>query len=1502
MRKHALLVGVEQYEDKAIDSLKFAAADASALGVKLGEVCGFDKIRILDGVTGAKPTKNAILDAFEECAAGLEPDDLFLFFFAGHGVEVNGVSVLLACDTMFKRSYDGITRQNLDGALSGVRAGKRILIFDACRNAPECTRSGAGNAMAEAFARDIRACAAVGNESSRLAGTSLLFACDAGQRAYECPDSGHGVLTHFLLEGLAKPEDWPGGQLQLLPWIDIALQRVPAWVRENTGHDQTPHYQHFGRPILEPLAINTRAAIDQEAAVRARLEIELQAKLAAEQRAQREKEARLAAEKLEAEQRAQHEASREHKAGDTKTVMLPGNVPLELVWCPAGTFWMGSPKSEKGRWDNETRHRVTLTRGFWIGKHPVTQGQWEAVMGTNPSDFKGADLPVEMVSWEDSQRFFKKVNKLMAGGGFRLPSEAEWEYACRAGTETAFCWENSLDASMANVNGNHGRTVCVGQSRPNGWGLHDMHGNIHEWCQDWYGDYPAGAVADPGGAVSGTKRMYRGGSWFLEARFCRSACRGYNVPSHPSNDLGFRIASSEEAIEAPLSDVRTAAGPTSPLPKSPFLKRCLFAGLTVVAALVLGGIVGGWDAASLTGAVSRAMGRSSSEKAPAPQPETTPAVSTNAVPSMAELEAGKAREEALAAEKLEEDQLEQHKKETPQRSAGDTVKVDLGGGVEMELVWCPAGSFWMGSPEGEAERYDDETRHRVTLTRGFWLGKTEVTQGQWEAVMGYGLEEHARKVGVTNQVGVVDAKHPMVQVNWDDSVEFCRRLSMKLPGGGQFRLPTEAEWEHACHAGIECATYAGDMEIIDKYNAPVLDAVAWYGGNSNEGYSGRGWNTAKGVAGYRSAGEKTPNAWGLFDMLGNVYEWCGDRYEKYPSGDAGDPSGAVSGTERVCRGGSWVSPARDCRSAARASAAQSKRFNHLGFRVAKGQLVQCEEGALLTAAKLEAEQLAQRNTSREHKVGDTETVMLLGNVPLELVWCPPGAFWMGSPDDEVGREIDETRHHVTLTRGFWMGKYEVTQEQWEAMMGTNSSSFKGTYLPVEQVSWEDSQRFLEKVNALAGGGGFRLPSEAEWEYACRAGTESAFSYGNSLDMTAANLNGLSSFRAIAGRSNREKTRQVGRFRPNGWGLYDMHGNVLEWCQDGYGAYPSWAVTDPVATSGVDRVARGGSWATTWARYCRSANRYNRAQSASASSLGFRVVREQLAQHEEEARLEAMKLEAKQRVQREEEAWLAAVAADQLAQREEEMRQRLAGDTETVMLPGNVPLELVWCPPGTFWMGRTDDDKTRHQVTLTRGFWLGKTEMTQRQWEAVMRTNPSRFNGMDMPVECVSWEDSQRFLEKLNKLVVGGGFRLPSEAEWEYACRAGTETAFCYGDSLGATMANFNGNHPYGGAEKGIHRERTTQVDLFPPNGWGLHDMHGNVAEWCQDWYGDLSADAVTDPFGATSGTARVRRGGGWVDTASCCLSGFRYSSIAPSDDRYSTCGFRVARSERAMRK
>ena len=232
--------------------------------------------------------------------------------------------------------------------------------------------------------------------------------------------------------------------------------------------------------------------------------------------------------------------------------------------------------------------------------------------------------------------------------------------------------------------------------------------------------------------------------------------------------------------------------------------------------------------------------------------------------------------------------------------------------------------------------------------------------------------------------------------------------------------------------------------------------------------------------------------------------------------------------------------------------------------------------------------------AQEVKPGKAEVIDLGKDVKLEMVLVPAGKFKMGSPASEKERSDNETQHEVTLTKPFYMGKYEVTQEQWEGLMENNPSKIKGAKYPVTNVSWEDCQEFIKKLNAKPNGG-YRLPTEAEWEHACRAGTTTAYSVGDSLTKSDANING-------------ESTKAVGSYKPNAFGLYDLHGNVWEWCEDWHGDYPAESVTDPKGpATGEGRVLRGGSF-NTYVSRARSSDRNIITPSGRNYLYGFRLAR------------------------------------------------------------------------------------------------------------------------------------------------------------------------------------------------------------------------------------------------------------------------------------------------------
>lgn len=220
---------------------------------------------------------------------------------------------------------------------------------------------------------------------------------------------------------------------------------------------------------------------------------------------------------------------------------------IEMVWCPAGSFTMGSPDSEEGRLGIEGQHQVTLTRGFWMAKTETTQSQWQGVMGSNPSEYNDTlEKPVDSVSWDDVQGWLRKMNEkhpLPEGWKWGLPTEAQWEYACRAGTKTVFAFGDGLKLDQANfVDSLAFSSLPVGRFPANAWGLYDMHGNVYEWCLDYYEKYPSSPVTDPISAnYYSIPHIIRGGSMVCEAELCRSAARNGEVPPDGrSNEIGFR--------------------------------------------------------------------------------------------------------------------------------------------------------------------------------------------------------------------------------------------------------------------------------------------------------------------------------------------------------------------------------------------------------------------------------------------------------------------------------------------------------------------------------------------------------------------------------------------------------------------------------------------------------------------------------------------------------------------------------------------------------------------------------------------------------------------------------------------------------------------------------------------------------------------------------------------------------------------------------------------------
>jgi formylglycine-generating enzyme required for sulfatase activity len=536
---------------------------------------------------------------------------------------------------------------------------------------------------------------------------------------------------------------------------------------------------------------------------------------------------------------------------------------------------------------------------------------------------------------------------------------------------------------------------------------------------------------------------------------------------------------------------------------------------------------------------------------------------------------------------------------------------------------------------------------------------------------------------------------------------------------------------------------------------------------------------------------------------------------------------------------------------------------------------------------------------------------ITNSIGMKLVLIPKGTFQMGSPpsDDRPKESKRELQHKVELTQDYYIGAFEVTQEQYKKVMGINPSHFQDEKLvernpqtgqvlkeidssnhPVDCVSWKDAVVFCERLSELPeeekAGRVYRLPTEAEWEYACRAGSKTAYSFGESSKSLGDYAwfgwdgGGLYDYIYRGNGNGNHQTHPVGEKKPNDWGIYDMHGNVSEWCLDWCGDYPNGLVTDPNGPKEGDyRVHRGGSFARNEPS-CGSAFRNGSGPASNNSDLGFRV---------------ALSLSCK------------------IPSREKDGKE----------ITNSIGMKLVLIPKGTFEMGSppsekgSHDNERQHEVTINQDYYLGAFEVTQGQYKKIMGTNLSYFQGARValrhpetgrvvkeidssnhPVDSVSWEDAVKFCKRLSELPeeknAGRIYRLPTEAEWEFACRAGSKTRFCYGDS-GKTLADyawFGADYEnYNLQGKGNSNNQSHPVGKKKANNWGLYDMHGNVEELCSDWFGETPKGSISNPYGPGEGRIPCRRGGSYEDEIKDCRSANRLSKY-PSTNR--TTGFRVA--------
>ncbi|MBQ9873667.1 MAG: SUMF1/EgtB/PvdO family nonheme iron enzyme [Thermoguttaceae bacterium] len=722
----------------------------------------------------------------------------------------------------------------------------------------------------------------------------------------------------------------------------------------------------------------------------------------------------------------------------TRRVATINGVEIAFRYCPPGEFLMGCPDKEPWKYADETPRKVVLSRGFWLQETELTQAQWKAA-GVDPDRrLREDDLPV-YVSWNKCQRFISKLNEELKiapeGWRFALPTEAQWEYACRAGTTGPLYGPFDKIAWGLDKLGSSPRPV--GTKEANAWGFYDTIGNAPEWVADYYALYSAVAETDPTGPAVGALRVVRGGGDKEESSY-RASRRDYAPDRVDYISFGARIAL------VPITDDASSVEETK---KSAAKARVSLYELA--------------DKSVLWGGSSRSK-------------------------------------ESRKLKRLNPAQIERLDPEPAEPGTRRVMTID---GVAYPFRYCPPGEFAMGSPEDERGRLDNETLHNVALTKGFWIMETELTRAQWLPIALMILPPEARE------------RDAVSSLSWNECQELIAELNENLkaaPEGWRFALPTEAQWEYACRAGTTGARYG------------ELDQIARYAGSDDDDNE-------------RRVGRRFPNAWGLFDMLGNLSEWCEDRFGDYPIGDAIDPTGPATGSERVVRGGSKVHSGAGCRCARRYSLSPDSSDYAVGTRFV---LVPATESEPAVPSEVSRSDAVENSTFDPVATEPgTRRVARFNGVEFPFRYCPPKSLKIGADEDEIKRLPLET----TLSPGFWLMETELTRAQWAAFTG-DSPRFagRGNY-PATEISWNDCQRFIDKLNDEFGdslkGWRFSLPTEARWEYACRAGTTGP-AYGE--------LDEIAWYRGV---KNGGGPRPVGEKTPNAWGLFDMLGNVAEWCED-----------------------------------------------------------------------------------------------------------------------------------------------------------------------------------------------------------------------------------------------------------------------------------------------------------------------------------------------------------------
>ena len=562
----ALVIGNANYQNGG--DLTNPVNDANLMETTLQDL-GFEVTKLTNA--SLKQMNTAALNFTRE----ITNYDVALFYYAGHGIEVEGTNYLVPVDASlndkYAVSYDAFEISKINDAFSRNSNNMNIMILDACRDDPFRSWQRGGD----------RGFVAIGNQT---AGTIIAFATREGETASDGIGT-NGLYTQELVKQMKISQD-----------INSVFKNTRVAVLSASKKKQCPqewdmttgsfYFKKNSNPDVVPVFVPGDVEYGSIS-----INTEITGDLYVDNKKIGTLQANSNNNKLNQITIGSHIVEIKGNQNFKQTVIVsensttyvdakstsPRDIPQSMVLIHAGTFTMGSPKSEVDRDSDETQHQVTINYDFLMGKYEVTQAEYEALTGNNPSNFSSCDnCPVERVTWWDAIKYCNALSRkegfsvaynentgdlLDANGnvtiditkvvGYRLPTEAEWEYAARAGNTMPFSTGSNLTTSQANYNGNYPyngnikgiyreKTIAVGSFSPNNWGLYDMHGNVWEWCYDWKANY-IGNVINPIGADSGDYRVLRGGSWNYRERDCRSAYRYDFSPSAGYGYVGFRL-------------------------------------------------------------------------------------------------------------------------------------------------------------------------------------------------------------------------------------------------------------------------------------------------------------------------------------------------------------------------------------------------------------------------------------------------------------------------------------------------------------------------------------------------------------------------------------------------------------------------------------------------------------------------------------------------------------------------------------------------------------------------------------------------------------------------------------------------------------------------------------------------------------------------------------------------------------------------------------------------